>query len=578
MQGPLRLLVAERPDAGRRKLLASLASTRFDLDVHSVDTGTHALEALGAQAYDCALIDARLPPYSGRAILREARALGVDTPIIMITDADGTGPSTELLEAGAIDCIARPEISGPRLTCSLFNALRHFQRDQRLAEAERSVARTILYDAVTRLPNRALFLDRLNQAVALATREGKPLALLLLDLNNFAEVNNSFGLQMGDRLLEVAAGRLRACLRQSDTVARTGDDEFAVLLPTGASLAGAVTAASKLVAAMNEPFRIDEQEFTIGVAIGIALHPLHGATSERLLRSAHAALLAAKQANTGFVVHSGDDPRPGSGQLALAHDLRRALEHNELELHYQPKICMTTRRICGVEALLRWRHRKLGMIFPDAFIPLAEQLGMMEPLTRWVLNAALEQHDRWRRQGRELPVSVNLSASTLHNVDFPASVESLMNKWQVEPRNLILEITESAIISDAAHATNTVARLHGMGVTISVDDFGTGYTSLAYIRKLPVTEIKVDKSFVLNMTRNTDDAVIVRTIVELGHNLGLRVVAEGVEDAETFEHLAQLGCNVAQGYYMSRPADPATLEAWLERSPWGQKEAVAVPA
>jgi diguanylate cyclase (GGDEF)-like protein len=566
---PLKVLIAEPASDARRPLLASLAAAAVHLDLHSVTDTARALEALGNRGYDCALIDAQDAPDEGIGFLNELRAIGIDTPVIVIGESIRPTEAADLLNAGAADCVARSELSPARLSCSLVNAVRRHRTEQRLAQAERNLAMKVAQDPLTRLPNRALFFERLERAVALAHRHGKQIALLMLNLNGFKKVNQGLGYATGDRLLAEAADRLRGTLRGPESLARIGDDEFTILLPPGSSLTGATSAANKLLEAMSQPFAIDGRDFSVGLAIGIALHPLHGTTPEELMRAAEIAMRAAKRSSTGFMVYSGDDGEQGSEQLALANDLRQAIDGNEFELYFQPKIAMQTRRICGVEVLLRWRHRRRGMVYPDIFIPLAEQIGVIEPMTNWVLGRALEQCSQWRRQGRDLSVSVNLSALTLHNRDFPATVRGLLDRWQVSPDRLVLEITESAIILDATRAGETLDALHQMGVTLSIDDFGTGYTSLAYIRKLPVSELKVDKSYVMNMRQNADDAVIVRTIIELAHNLDLRVVAEGVEDSETFDMLAGLGCDTAQGYYMGRPADIATLSNWLGSSPFG---------
>ena len=334
-----------------------------------------------------------------------------------------------------------------------------------------------------------------------------------------------------------------------------------------------MTTAGKVLDCMEQSFDIGQQAISIGTSIGIAVHPAHGNSSEELLRHAQAAMRGAKQNGSTFQVYAADDDDDGSEALSLANGLRQAIDNDELQVYFQPKIDLRRSRVCGMEALLRWRHPERGMIYPDVFIPLAEQTGLIEPLTRWVMNAALKDSDQWRRGGLDFPISVNLSAKTLHNLDFPDSVKTLLEKWQLPASNLILEITESAIIADVTRATETVTRLHAMGVTISIDDFGTGYTSFSYIRRLPVTEIKIDKSYVLNMVKTADDRVIVGTLIELGHNLGLQVVAEGVEDAPTLDLLAKLGCDIGQGYYMSPPRDAQSIDAWLTDSEWGTSRA-----
>jgi diguanylate cyclase (GGDEF)-like protein len=541
----------------------------MEFDVEMAFNGSQALAALATGAFDCALIDSRLLAFDEAGALSEIRSRGVVMPIVIVVDGSEAQRGRALIEAGANDCLLRHEITVERLSLSLWNAVRSYRAFSQMASSEQRLAQQLLYDQLTRLPNRMLFFDRLEQALATARREQNQVAILLLDLNDFNTINQTFGYPVGDRLLETAASRLSGVLRDSDSIARIGDDEFAVLLPTGASEAGAVRAAGKLLESMNRVFAIDRHRFTVASATGIALFPLHAATADEMLRCAETALRAAKRDGIGFSVYAGDDGTDHGKQLSLAHELRQAIVDNQLVLHYQPKIDMQTGHVSGVEALVRWRHPTQGLLFPDTFIPVAEQIGVIEGLTRWVMNAALEQFSCWQSKGRDLSVSVNLSALSLHNHEIGDTVEKLLETWQVPASRLILEITESAIISHLARASETLGRLHALGVRIAIDDFGTGYTSLAYLRKLPVNELKIDKSFVMNMLRANDDAVIVRTIVELAHNLGLQVVAEGVEDAETWQALRQLGCNVAQGYHMSRPIDARALECWLIESEWG---------
>ena len=563
----LKLLVAE--PSGRNGLSLNHALIGTDFEIETASNGGQALVALGTGAYDCALIDAHLPAFDETSALNEIRSRGVNMPIVLVVDSAEALRRRALIEAGASDCLLRHEVTADRLSLSLWNAVRSHRAFHQVAASEQRLAHQLLYDQLTRLPNRALFFDRLEQALATARREQNQVAILLLDLNDFNTINQTFGYRIGDRLLELAASRLSGVLRDSDSIARIGDDEFAALLPTGATEGGAVKAAGKLLENMNRVFAIDQHRFTIASAIGVALYPLHAATADELLRSAETALRAAKRDGIGHSVYAGDDGADHGKQLSLAHDLRQAIVGNQLLLHYQPKIDMKTGHVTGVEALVRWRHPTQGLLFPDTFIPVAEQIGLIEGLTQWVMNAALEQSALWQENGRDLSVSVNLSALSLHNHEIGDTVEKLLEKWQVPASRLVLEITESAIISHLTRASETLGRLHALGVRIAIDDFGTGYTSLAYLRKLPVNELKIDKSFVMNMLRINDDAVIVRTIIELAHNLGLQVVAEGVEDADTWHALRKLGCNVAQGYHMSRPIDPQALDSWLSESEWG---------
>lgn len=542
------------------------SSVSFDVTVH--DLASHAFDTLTKQSVDCAIFDTALPGFDAEQALHRAADAGRQTPVILV--APSTRKLMPFVERGiAADCIAYDEISSERVAASVINACRLHRAAEQAAAAERRLSQESIYDALTKLGSRSHYFEHLDQAITVAARERKQMALLLMDLNRFREVNETLGHKVGDMLLEEVAGRLRGTFRASDLVARLGDDEFAVLLQTGAAPTGAVKAAGKLLGAMQEPFLVDDHQFLVGCSIGIALYPSHGQNAEALLRAAEIAMRTAKRNANGFVVYAGDDAEETQDQLTMAHDLRQAVESDQLELYYQPAIAMAPGRVCGAEALLRWHHPDHGMVPPDVFIPLAEQTGSIEGLTTWVLNTALKQWRAWHEQGTDIRISVNLSPLTLHNTSFPDTVRSMLARWRVPADQLVLEITESAIVSDAVRAAETVSRLNALGVRISIDDFGSGYSSLAYIRKLAIAELKVDKSYVFNMTRVNDDLVIVRTLIELAHNLGLQVVAEGVEDQETWDALAGLGCEISQGFYMSRPLCAADFSAWLNDSPWG---------
>jgi len=389
-----------------------------------------------------------------------------------------------------------------------------------------------------------------------------PTAVLALDLNGFRDVNDSLGHDAGDDLLRQVGARLVGALRASDTVARLDGDEFALILPE-TEAAGAVTAARALRAALDPAFHLGEYSVHIGASVGIALAPAHGDDAVTLLRRADAALYAAKR---GHVAHALYDPEPddrGPNHLAIAGDLRQAIAAGTLALHYQPKMDIAAGRIYGVEALARWPHPQRGLIPPDQFIPLAERTGLILPLTHWVLEEALRQWRAWRLAGLDLDVAVNLSMWNLRDAGLPETVAALLRAYDVPPAALRLELTESAIMGDAARALDVLTRLHRLGVRLSVDDFGAGYSSLAYLKRLPVDELKIDRSFVRSLAEDETDATLVASIIGLGHSLGLTVVAEGMENAEALAMLGHLGCDVAQGYHVSRPRAADDLERWL---------------
>jgi diguanylate cyclase (GGDEF)-like protein len=424
--------------------------------------------------------------------------------------------------------------------------------------------RQALHDGLTGLPNRTLLRDRTGQAIRQADRELVPMALALIDLDRFKEVNDTLGHHHGDQLLVQVGQRLQAALRKVDTVARLGGDEFAVLLPRIETAEGAATVARKLQAALETPFVLEGLSVDVEASIGVALYPEHGNDPEELLQHADIAMYVAKDTHAGFLLFDPTLDQHSPRRLALLGELRRAIDQHQLLLHYQPKVDAHTSQVLGVEALVRWQHPTHGLIPPGDFIPLAERTGLIGPLTHYVLDAALQQCHQWRQAGHELPVAVNVSARRLLDLDFPDEVAGLLTHWQVPARLLVIEITESTIMADPTHAIQILGRLNEMGVQLSIDDFGTGYSSMAYLKTLPVHELKVDRSFVAQMTSDSRDAVIVHSTIDLGRNLGLRVVAEGVEDSLTLQHLDLLGCHAAQGYHISRPVPADDLITWLQ--------------
>jgi diguanylate cyclase (GGDEF)-like protein len=386
-------------------------------------------------------------------------------------------------------------------------------------------------------------------------------------LNDFKDVNNTLGHHHGDLLLKEIGPRLQGFLRQSDTVARLGGDEFALLLPD-TDQEGALRVAKKAHEVLAVPFKVEGLNIAVEASIGIAHFPDHGATASVIMQRADVAMYAAKRSGSGSAVYAAERDHYSARRLALMGELRYAIEHDELALFYQPKIHMQTRRVIGVEALLRWRHPHRGIIPPDEFIPLAERSGLIRPLTAWVLSTALDQARAWEHDGLQLSVAVNLSARNLSDTQLPDHLTDLLRRTGAPAGRLELEITESSIMADPARALDVLTRLHRMGIPLAIDDFGTGYSSLGYLKRLPVSAVKVDKSFVKNMETDDNDAVIVRSTVELAHNLGLQVIAEGVETSYLWDRLAALGCDAAQGYYMSQPMPADALSKWFVDSPW----------
>ena len=414
------------------------------------------------------------------------------------------------------------------------------------------------HDALTGLPNRLLF-ERLVNA---QSNVGESFAVLLLDIDSFRDVNDTLGHAAGDRLLGEVGVRIRSVAPDGTVVARLGGDEFAVLLP-GAGAAEATQQAERIRDALLHTMPLDDLTFSVGASIGVVVAPEHGSDSEALLRRADVAMYAAKDARSGPVVYDPAADQRSTDDLALVSDLRRAVTEGHLSLQYQPKVTLDGRQLEGVEALVRWRHPQRGVIGPDRFIPVAEQIGLMGPLTEYVLREALRQCRRWLDEGLDLGVAVNVSPRSLREPEFAARLRELLRAAAVPATRLTLEITEDAIMDDPEHAIEMLWQLRRLGVRVSVDDFGTGHSSLAYLQRLPVDEVKIDRCFVTGMLADPDQDTIVCGAIDLVHRLRRRVVAEGVEDERTFNRLAELGADLAQGYWMSRPLDAEDLAAWL---------------
>jgi diguanylate cyclase (GGDEF)-like protein len=419
------------------------------------------------------------------------------------------------------------------------------------------------HDELTGLPNRKLLVLRTEEALTEAARQSRRAGLLLLDLDRFKEINDTLGHPTGDRVLRAVAHRLTHSVRPGDVVARLGGDEFAVLLPSLRDPSAAREVAVRLRAALAEPIRLEGMSFGVEASVGIALHPDHAPDFELLLQRADVAMYLAKERRSGTERYVAEADRNSPERLALLGELRRAPGAGQLELHFQPKVALADGRTAGVEALLRWRHPEQGMIPPEEFIPMAERSYLMHDLTRWVVEAAIAQAATWRRAGLGVQVAVNVAATDLLDTTLTEVVSRALRRHDVPPDGLLLEITEQVLMGEPASAAGCLDELARCGVPLSLDDFGTGYSSLSRLRRLPVSEIKIDSSFVGRMAESPDDRVIVGSLVELVRALGIASVAEGVETAEVAGELREMGCDYAQGWYFSEPLTATDATAWL---------------
>ena len=431
----------------------------------------------------------------------------------------------------------------------------------RLRRQMEEIQHRALYDQLTELPNRNLFRDRVAQAIEVARRERGAVGVMFLDVDHFKEINDTLGHESGDELLQAVATRLRGQMRAGETLARLGGDEFAILCIGGAD--DALLLAERLHRALQEPFTVRDLPLEVAVSAGIAAFPGHGDEVDAVLRHADVAMYLAKSSHAGTALYDAAQDSSDAARLALAGELRRAIESQQLVLHFQPKAELDSGCIVGVEALVRWVHPERGFIPPNDFIPIAERTGLIKPLSRYVLAAALRQCGAWRAEGLDLHVAVNLTIPDLLDLELPSFIQELLVKHHVRPDQLELEITESTILADPFRVRQVLTGLNEAGLRIAIDDFGTGYSSLAYLRRLPVQTIKIDRSFVMDMCENTSDATIVRSTIDLARNLGLDVVAEGVETEATWAALRAHGCTLAQGYLISKPVAADELRALL---------------
>ena len=451
-----------------------------------------------------------------------------------------------------------------------------------ISKREQEIRRLAYWDSLTGLPNRAQFVLLLDESLAEAKRREHAVFVLMMDLDRFKHVNDVLGHNFGDAMLRAVAERLMLKVTEvypSGHVARLGGDEFAVLL-SATTVEQAQVVAAAILRALEAPLSLEDQTVDIGAGLGIASYPDNGSDPEALLSMAEVAMDYAKMRNDGAIVYEPAMDTASAKSLGLLTELRGAIERDEFRLHVQPKLRLDTGQVVGAEALVRWAHPERGNVFPDEFIPFAEQTGFIRVLTRWVLDRSAALCRQLAQEGIHLKISVNLSTRDLLDQDLPAKFRDILERHELSPASFCLEITESAIMDDPVRAQTTLEGLHAMGVELSIDDFGTGYSSLAYLKRLPVDELKIDKSFVLNMESDIGDTKIVRSTIDLGHNMGLRVVAEGIESEAVWRLLAALGCDEGQGYFMSRPIPADKLADWVRnwvppvRSPLPYQDAV----
>lgn len=569
-----------------RRVLLDLFSEAYNCSAAS--SAEAALTVLAQESFDLVISDINMGGMSGLELVPHVHSLSPDSVVLMISGQSNIETAIEAMHVGAFDYIMKPfdirhvEAALERaLKQRLLLAEKRRYKDELeslLAERTAEVDRLAYYDTLTSLPNRTLFEDRLTQAVALAQRANKRVAVLFIALDQLKKVNDTLGHLAGDQLMQQVAVRLRGCVTDSDTVARFGGDQFVLMLPEIGRTKDVVEIVAAIQEALNPSFRLDRQELFATASVGISFFPDDGKETSSLVKNAGAALYRAKKAGGNeYRFYTADMHAKASKRFELETSLRHAIDNHEFLLHYQPRVAIDSLRIVGVEALVRWQHPELGLVPPGDFIPLAEETGLILPIGEWVLREACRQNREWQNKGfAKIRVGVNISARQFQQQHLSETVIRILEESDLGPEFLELELTESSIMSNAEATIVVLNKLQTKGVAISVDDFGTGFSSLSYLKRLPIDSLKVDQSFVRDLATDPDDAALVMAIVSLAHTLRLRVVAEGVETPEQLRFLRLLRCDEIQGYLISKPLPVEGIERLLRHSKPLLPEAVHV--
>lgn len=564
----MKILIAE-DDAVSRRLIEKLL-TRWGYDVVSFANGLDAWETLKEDdAPRFAILDWMMPGLDGVQLCQAIRSRKVEqyTYILLLTAKNEKEDVILGLEAGADDYLTKP-FNPDELKARLHAGKRVLDLQAELLSVKETLHEQATHDPLTGLPNRLLFSDRLNQRINQANRSNGQLAVMFLDLDHFKLINDTMGHNVGDLLLQAVAERLSESLRQIDTVTRMGGDEFTVILSEITNVQDAVIIAKRVLDSLSAPFLLQSQEIFVSTSIGISVYPADGVDAQTLVRNADTAMYRAKAlGRNNYQIYTSALNAATLERMTLENDLRRAIEREEFVLHYQPRVDLKNGTILGLEALVRWQHPEMGLIGPDQFIPLSEESGLIVPIGEWVLKTACAQNKAWQDEG--LPpvvVAVNISALQVLQGDLVATVEDALAKTGLDAQYLDLELTESTLMHNPELAVETLIKLKSMGIRVAIDDFGTGYSSLSYLKRFPINTLKIDQSFVKDVTSNPDDAAIAGAVVAMAHTLKLKVVAEGVETLDQLEFLRSLNCDEMQGYFISRPVPPEELAMFL-RSP-----------
>ena len=565
MATSLLVLIVEDSAEDTELLLHALKKGGYEAEYERVDSGAAMEMALAREKWDVIVADHNLPSFSAMKALDLLKENGYDIPFFIVSGSIDESLAAEAMKAGAQDYVMKSNLT--RLCPAIERELREVEvrRDRKRAEA--TVEHQAHYDLLTNLPNRNTFRDRLTVALAQTGRNRKMLGVLFVDLDRFKTIVDTLGHTIGDRLLRGVAERLRASLEDGDTLARMGGDEFVILLPQIARADRAVRVAQRVLDAIKPPFQFDQHELHITMSIGITLYPYDGEDADTLLKNADTALYRAKeQGRNNYQLYTPAMNARAFERLALENSLRKAIERREFLLHYQPQVHMKTGVIVGVEALVRWQHPDLGLVYPAEFISIAEETGLITQLGEWVLRTACAQNKAWQKAGLPpMTVAVNLSARQFQQQDLVDTVARILKETGLDAKWLEMEITEGIAMQNADYTNVLLRGLKAMGVKISLDDFGTGYSSLSYLKKFPIDTLKIDQSFVRDLTSDPNDEAIANAVIVLAHSLKLNVVAEGVETPEQETYLRDHHCDISQGFLFSNQLPASALESLVRR-------------
>lgn len=558
-----KILIVDDDDVMRQKIKRILNSS--DYTFIEADSGESAKKALSEELFDCVLLDQRLGDMDGTEVISMINADGnPPCPVIMITGMGDEKLAVEAMRRGAYDYIRKDNLKAQYLLNIISAGIKWAEVESQLKASQKKLEFLSMYDSLTELPNRQLFLDRLEHALLISRRDKSFFAVLMMDLNLFKEVNDTLGHAAGDELLRVVAQRLKTIARASDTYARIGGDEFAGILYNMRSLEDACKVAEKINAAIQKPFRLQGEIVNVGISIGIALYHGQETDIKSLMAHADSSMYEAKKGSLGYASFSEEDFAKQNPSLMIASSLAESLHKGEFYMVYQPQVDLVTGECCGVEALARWNSPILGNIPPDVFIKIAERSDVITSLTYATFEMTFRQAKAWEEAGLLMPISINLSAKLLDKKGLIATIIELLDQYKVHPELLTLEVTETALMTSPQEASITIQQLSDLGIKISIDDFGTGFTSFTHLRHFALNELKIDKLFIKDLKNDGRDSSIVHSFVSLANGFGIKLVAEGVEDAEKLDLLKAAGCSRAQGYWISKPIEGDQIPSWLE--------------